>query len=292
MRHRFLAVLAACSVPFAAHPALAAERAPEGTVKTIKFKVTVQEKTKGDWDSTAIARVLNAQCQMVAAQASAIASTGMTAEQQAAVASSQAQAEALNQQMQPSMGMTEKLAAEAEKCGEDEACLTALAMKLSQDPEFQAQMPNIRDGAQKAQNLNPDLGPVRYQLWQPQSCTGEMQVNDTYVHSDPGGEGGDGAYTDTTTVKATGKVDTTSNGLALFIETDTVGNTTQYRLGAPVAVTLPSSSSMTGAGTRQVDLLGTTKLPDTLGPYKGVMGKQKGSVKGDNGSVTIELSSQ
>jgi hypothetical protein len=119
-----------------------------------------------------------------------------------------------------------------------------------------------------------------------------MQVNDTYVHSDPGGEGGDGAYTDTTTVKGSAKVDTASNGLGLFIETDTVGNVTQYRLGAPVAVVLPSNSSMTGAGTRQVDLLGTTKLPDTLGPYKGVMGKQKGSVKGENGSVSIEWSSQ
>lgn len=291
MRHRFLAVLAACSVPFSGG-ALAAEPAPAETVKTVKFKVTVQEKTKGDWDNTAIARVLNAQCKMVAAPASAIASTGMTAEQEAAMAKTQADGEALNQQMQPSMGMAERLAAEAEKCGEDEACLTALAMQLSQDPEFLAQQPNMKAAAQKAQNLNPDLGPVRYQMWQPQSCTGEMQVNDTYVHSDPGGEGGDGAYTDTVTVKGSGKVDNTSNGLGLFIETDTVGNTTQYRLSAPVALTLPSDSSMSGAGTRQVDLLGTTKLPDALGPYKGVMGTQKGNVKGENGSVTIEWSSQ
>jgi hypothetical protein len=291
MRHRFLAVLAACSVPLTGG-ALAAGPAPAETIKTVKFKVTVQEKTKGDWDSTAIARVLNAQCQMVAGPASPIASTGMTAEQEAAMAKTQADGEALSQQMQPTVGMAERLAAEAEKCGDDEACITALAMQLSQDPEFQAQVPNIKDGAQKAQNLNPDLGPVRYQLWQPQSCTGEMQVNDTYVHSDPGGEGGDGAYTDTTTVKASAKVDNTSNGLALFIEADTVGNTTQYRLGAPVAVTLPSNSSMSGAGTRQVDLLGTTKLPDTFGPYEGVMGKQKGTVKGENGSVAIEWSWQ
>lgn len=180
---------------------------------------------------------------MVAAQASAIASTGMTAEQRAAAAQSQAGAEALSQQMQPSMGMAERLAAEAEKCGDDEACLTALAMQMSQDPEFLAQAPNIEGGAQKAQNLNPDLGPVRYQLWHPQSCSGEMQVNDTYVHSDPGGEGGDGAYTDTTTVKTSGKVDTNANGLALFVETDSVGSTTQYRLStlspSPCPATVP-----------------------------------------------------
>ena len=47
---------------------------------------------------------------------------------------------------------------------------------------------------------------------------------------------------------------------------------------------------MSGAGTRQVDLLGTTKLPEMLGPYKGVLGAQKGSVKGENGSVSVEWS--
>ena len=55
--------------------------------------------------------------------------------------------------------------------------------------------------------------------------------------------------------------------------------------------TQPSNSTLTGAGTRQVDLLATTSLPDILGPYKGIMGKQKGSVKGENGSVTLEWSS-
>ena len=292
MRHRFLAVLAACSVPFTAGTTLAVEPAPEGTVKTVKFKVTVQERTKGELESTAIARVLNAQCQMVAGQPSPVASTGMTAEQQAAVTNSQTQVEALNQQMQPSMGIAEKLAAEAEKCGDDEACITALAMQLAQDPEFQAQVPNIKDGVQKAQKIGPDLGPARYQMWNPQSCTGEMQVNDTYVYSDPGGEGGAGAFTDTVTVNGSGKVDTNSNGLGLFIEADTVGNTTQYKIAAPVALNLPSNSSMSGAGTVRVDLLGTTKLPENLGPYKGVLGKQTGSVKGQNGSVTIEWSSQ
>ena len=290
MRRDILAALAACSVPFMG-AAFAAGPVPEGTVKTVAFKVTVQEKTSGEFASTAIARVLTAQCEMVAGPASPIASTGPTAEQEAAIATSQAQGEALTQQMEPSMGMAERLEAEAAKCGDDEACLTALVMKMSQDPEFLAQVPNIQDGAQKAQNLSPDLGPARFQLWQPQGCAGEMQVDDTYVTSDPGGEGGAGAYTDTVTVKATDKIDNAANGLGLVMETDMVGGTTQYRLMAPVAVTLPSNSSLTGSGTRQVDLLATTALPEILGPYKGVMGKQKGSVKGENGSVTLEWSS-
>jgi hypothetical protein len=290
MRYRFLAVLAACSVPFASGSALAAGPVPEGTVKTVKFKVTVQEKTKGDWDSTAIARVLNAQCQMVALPASAIAFAGMTAEQEAAVQQTQAEGEALNQQMQPSMDIATRMAAEAEKCGDDEACITAMVMQMSQDPEFLAQQPNLKAGAEKAAGLNPDLGPVRYQQWHPQACSGEMQVNDTYIHSDPGGEGGDGAYTDTTTVAAAATIDQ-NNRLGLYLETDMVGNTTQYRVVAPVGVVLPSNSSMSGAGTRQVDLLATTKLPDMLGPYPGVMGTQKASVKGKDGTIAIEWQS-
>ncbi len=289
MQRGLLAVLAACSLPFAAGPAFAAGPVPEGTIKPVKFRVTVQEKSAAEYSSTAIARVLNAQCDMVAQAASPIASTGMTAQQQASVDTSAAQAEALSQQMQPSMGMADRIAAEAEKCGEDEACLTALALKMSQDPEFLAQQGNIKSGAQAAAGINPDLGPKRYQQWQPQNCTGELQVNDTYVTSDPGGEGGDGAFTDTTTVKATGTIDG-ATWPGLFMETDTVAGTTQFRIVAPAPVTLPSNSSMQGAGSRQVSLLGSTTLPEVLGPYPGVLGKHSAKVKGKDGAIAIEWS--
>jgi hypothetical protein len=64
----------------------------------------------------------------------------------------------------------------------------------------------------------------------------------------------------------------------VVVETDTVGNTTTYQLGAPVQVTLPSNSSMKGAGQTKVDLLGSTKLPPLVGPLKGVFGKQSTKV--------------
>jgi len=284
MNRRFLAVLAACSVPFAA---FAAGPVPEGTVKTVKFKVTVQENSKAEYSSTAIARVLTAQCQMIAMPAMQISSAGPMAEQQAAMAASQTQGEALSQQMQPNMDMATQMAAEAEKCGDDEACLTALAMKMSQDPDFLAQQGNMKAGASAAASLQPDLDPVRYQQWRPQACTGEMKVNDTYVTSDPGGEGGDGAYTETVTVTATGAVDG-ALWPGLFMETDVVKGTTQYRVTAPAPITLPSNSSLKGAGSRAVDLLGSTALPDTLGPYPGVIGKHKDNIKGKDGTVALE----
>jgi hypothetical protein len=85
-----------------------------------------------------------------------------------------------------------------DKCGEDEACIQAEVMKMSQTAEVQGMVAKKDQATADAAGLNADLGPARYQLWSPQSCSGEMTVNDTYVTSDPGGEGGYGAYTDTT----------------------------------------------------------------------------------------------
>jgi hypothetical protein len=116
-----------------------------------------------------------------------------------------------------------------------------------------------------------------------------MQVNDTYVTSDPGGEGGDGAYTDTVTVSATGTVNAGS-WLGLLMETDAVKGTTQYRITPPAPITFPSNSSITGAGSVDVSLLGSTALPDVLGPYPGLTGGHKGAVKGKDGSISLEWS--
>ena len=144
----------------------------------------------------------------------------------------------------------------------------------------------VPEAQQAMQGINPDLGPARYQMWKPQSCTGTVTVNDTYVEIDPGGEGGDGAYTDTTTAKGSAKIMPEWRGLV--IETDVVGNTTQYIQAAAPPVTIATVSSRTGAGERSIPFLGTTKLPDTFGPLKGVGGKHKGDAKGEAGSISVE----
>ena len=197
------------------------------------------------------------------------------------------QGQAVAQQAQPSMDMANKMAAEAEKCGGDEACLTALAMKMSQDPEFLAQQGNLKTTTEAAAGLKSNPGPIRYQQWRPQSCTGALKVNDTYVTSDPGGEGGDGAHTDTVTVTGTGAI-TDPSWPGLFMETDAVKGATQYRVVPPAPVTLPSNSAINGAGSKDVSMLGSTALPNVLGPYPGVMGKHTGRVKGKDGSISLE----
>ena len=201
MRRNLATALTILGMPLAASHALAAEPAPAGATATVEIKMTVREKTKAEFHSTAIERVLNAQCVMQAGQASQVGSQGMTPEQQAAMEASTAKAQDVQQQFAPSDEMLANLEAEAAKCGSDEACLTALAMKLSQTQEMQAMAQQAPAAQGGDAGINPDLGPARYQMWQPQSCTGTVTVNDTYVDSDPGGEGGDGAYTDTTTAK-------------------------------------------------------------------------------------------
>ena len=286
MRRNLATALTILGMPLAASHALAAEPAPAGATATVEIKMTVREKTKSDFHSTAIERVLNAQCVMQAANASQVGSKGMTAEQQAAMESSTAKAQAVQEQYAPSDEMMANLEAEAAKCGSDEACLTALAMKLSQTQEMQAMAQQVPEAQQAMQGINPDLGPARYQMWQPQSCTGTVTINDTYVDSDPGGEGGDGAYTDTTTAKGSAKIMPDWRGLV--IETDVVGNTTQYVQAPPPPVTIATESSRTGSGDRQIPFLSNTQLPQSFGPLKGVGGKHKGEAKGDAGSVSVE----
>jgi hypothetical protein len=286
MRRNLATALTILGMPLAASHALAAEPAPAGTTATVEIKMTVKEKTKSDFHSTAIERVLNAQCIMQAGQASQVGSKGMTPEQQAAMETSTAKAQDVQQQYAPSDEMMANLEAEAAKCGSDEACLTALAMKLSQTPEMQAMAQQVPEAQQAMQGVTPDLGPARYQMWQPQSCTGTVTVNDTYVDSDPGGEGGDGAYTDTTTAKGSAKIMPDWRGLV--IETDVVGNTTQYIQAPAPPVTIATVSSRTGAGERSIPFLGNTELPKSFGPLKGVGGKHKGQAKGDAGSISVE----
>ena len=286
MRRNLATALTILGMPLAVTHALAAEPAPAGATATVEIKMTVREKTKAEFHSTAIERVLNAQCIMQAGQALQVGSTGMTPEQQAAMEASTAKAQDVQQQFSPSDEMLANLEAEAAKCGSDEACLTALAMKMSQTQEMQAMAQQVPEAQQAMQGMNPDLGPARYQMWQPQSCTGTVTVNDTYVDSDPGGEGGDGAYTDTTTANGSAQIMPEWRGLV--IETDVVKGTTQYTQASPPPVTIATNSSVNGAGERQIPFLAGTKLPNSFGPLKGVGGKHKGEAKGDAGSINVE----
>ena len=52
-------------------------------------------------------------------------------------------------------------------------------------------------------------------------------------------------------------------------------------------VTIASSSTVKGAGQEQVTLILDTKLPEVIGPLKGVFGKQSTTVTGESGSIAL-----
>lgn len=262
----------------------AVEPAPDGATMTMTFKVEIKDQSKGEFNSQSIHHVLTAHCNMIALIPSPFTWDGPTAAQEAEMAASAAQGEALSQQMAPDEAAAAQLQAEAEKCGEDEACLMALAMKLANDPAFAEQQQQAMAGAQAAATLQPSLGPARYQQWNPERCTGELRADDTYVTSDPGGEGGAGAYTDTVTVSATGPI-TDDSWPGLFLQVDLQDGTTTYKMIAPPPVSLPSTSSMTGSGMRDISVLSGDEFP-FFGPYPG----RPGGHRGNSGPITAEWS--
>ena len=290
MRRKLATALTLLSMPFAAEHALAGSPpAPAGATTTVSFKIIVKDSTKSDYASSTIERVLNAQCVMQAAAPMQIGMNGPTPEQQTAIAQSQAKSEAITQQLTPAMpsdDLVAQMTAAADQCGNDEACIMEFAQKIQNNPEVLAASQAAAKAQGSVNGAIPDLGPTRYQLWSPQSCSGTVTANDTYVDSDPGGEGGDGAYTDTTTVHGSGPINPDWRGLTM--ETDLVGGTTTYRMMAPPPVNTASQSSMKGAGQREIPLLAGTPLPATIGPVKGVAGKQTTKLEGDSGTVTLE----
>lgn len=265
--------------------AWAGEAAKAGATMTVNVQITSKEQHKTMTATTTIDRVLKGQCLMEALEPAQVGWNGVSAEQQAAIDKSHADAEAFSKEYGPSEELGNQIAAAAEKCGDDQACMMAVAMKLSQNSEIQAMAKKKDAAVAAASKLRPDMGPARYQQWQPKSCTGTITANDTFVVDDPGGEGGMDAYKETKKVQGSAAVGPGWHGMS--IETDLVAGTTSYRMMAVPPVTIASSSTLNGAGEEKVDLIVDTEMPDTVGPLQGVLGKQSATVKGAEGSLSL-----
>ena len=127
----------------------------------MNVQITTKQQHKTDIQTITINRMLQGQCQMVAKAPQQIGWSGASGDQQAALAQSQANVQAFQQNYAPSQDLQNQIAAEAEKCGDDQACMTAIAMKLAQNPEIQ-KMSQKQDAAKKDMaGLTPDLGPAR-----------------------------------------------------------------------------------------------------------------------------------
>lgn len=285
MRRELLTAIAILGLPISS--AFAIDPSPEGTAATVAVKLTVRDQTKNDWDSANLHHVLDAQCVMRAAPATQVGRGGLSAEQAAATAQAQANAQTFQQNYAPSDEMLAQIEAGAEACGEDEACLTALMMKMSQTPEMQAMAQQVPEAQAAMAGLTPDMGPARYQMWMPESCSGTVTINDTYVDSDPGGEGGYGAYTDNIT--AQGSAPLPADWKFLVMETDLVAGTTSYQMMRPLPIAVQTQGSHSGTQSREIEFLGSAAIPEWLGPVPGIAAGAT-QIQGTTGTLDAEWS--
>jgi hypothetical protein len=285
MRLQLATAIAILGLPITS--ALAIDPSPEGTTATVAVKLTVRDQTKSDWRSANLHHVLDAQCVMRAGPASQIGRGGMSAEQEAAAAQAQSNAQAFEENYAPSDDMLAQIEAEMEACGEDEACMTAAAMKLAQTPEMQAMAQKMPEAQAAMAGLTPDMGPARYQLWMPESCSGTVTVQDTYFESDPGGEGGYGAYSDNIT--ANGSAPLPPDWKGLVMETDLVAGATTYQMARPLPITVQTQGSHSGTQSREIEFLGSTEIPPLFGPVPGIA-TGSAQVQGATGTLDAEWS--
>lgn len=251
-----------------AAPAQAATAAREGTKIVVEFTATV--KTKGSFvdgnnarTTSAVSRVLKGRCRLEAGNVGAYGLDGPTKQQE----------KAMNRK-DPAMVDLEK---EHAKCKGNQACLMALAQKMSEQ--------DFEPKTAKAEGA--------VQVWYPQSCSGSFSANDAYTADIKDGPGL--SYTSASTV--TGSAPIPEGGekgwLGVYIEADLAKNQTQYRFNEAEAVMLDKKTVRTGykAGTTSskvpVGLTGRV-FPNPWGPVKGP--PQSGSLTKniEGGTLTIE----
>lgn len=267
MKRCTLAMLATASlsIPLAASAQTAAR---EGTKQVFEFTATVKTTSRfvdgrNTQTTSAVNRVLKGRCLL---QAGPVGPYGLEGP-------SKAQEKALKQK-DPGMASLEK---EAAKCKGNQACLMALAQKMSESG-FEPAAPKV-EGA--------------VQVWFPQSCSGSFSANDAYTANIQ--DGGNLSYATQSTIK--GAVSIAEGGekgwLGVYVEHDLAGGQVLYRFNQAPAVMLDKHTVRTGykAGTTDTRVpvqLTQGVFPDKWGPVKGAF--QAGSLTKavDGGTIAVE----
>ena len=260
-----VAALVAGAAPAQAATATAAR---VGTKAVAEFTATL--KTTGTFvdgrnakTTSAVNHVLKGRCTLEASVVGPYGLDGPTKAQEKAM-----------RQKDPRMAELER---EHAKCKGNQACLMALAQKMSAQ-DFAPKAPQV-DGA--------------VQVWYPKSCSGSFAAEDAYTADIKDGPGL--SYQSKTTV--TGSVPLAEGGekgwLGVYVEHDLAKDQTQYRFDEAPAVPLEKKTVRTGyqAGTTTVKVpVGLTQrvLPNPWGPVNGP--PQAGALTKtvDGGTLTIE----
>ena len=251
-----------------AGPAQAATAAREGTKAVVEFTATL--KTTGSFvdgpnakTTSAVNRVLKGRCTLEAGAVGPYGLDGPTKAQEKAMS-----------RKDPGMADLER---EHAKCKGNQACLMALAQKMSAQ-DFAPKAPQV-DGA--------------VQVWFPKSCSGSFSADEAYTADIKDGPGL--SYQSKSTV--TGSAPIPEGGekgwLGVYVEHDLAKDQTQYRFDEAPAVPLEKKTVRTGyqAGTTTASVpVGLTQrvFPNPWGPVKGPPQAGALTKSVDGGTLTVE----
>lgn len=238
--------------------------AREGTTLVIEFTATLKTALSTSVTTSTIERVLKGRCKLEARGLMPYGVMGPTKEQERAM-----------QNAQPSTEMAD-LEKEVAKCKGDQACMMRLAERAAN-----AKAPEGASGT--------------IQTWFPQSCSGSFKVDERHDTNDPGGEGGGGAYRQTTTIKGMNviKEGGEDGWHGAFIDHDVAKNVTTYHFTNIEPMEFETRSTRTGhnAGVSQgkasIALLGA-EFPNPWAAQKGPPAAGKTTKKADGGTLTVE----
>lgn len=264
MAHAFPAVALFSLLP----PVAAQTAAREGTSMVLEFTATAKTSSRfvdgrNATTTSLVNRVLKGKCRLQAGPVGPYGLDGPSKVQEKAMSRKDSGMASLEQ--------------EHAKCKGNQACLMALAQKMS-DVGFQPAAPKV-EGA--------------VQVWFPQSCSGAYSADDHYTADIK--DGGNMSYASTTTIKGTAAIPEggEKGWLGVYVEHDLAAKQVQYRFNQAEAVLLDKHTVRTGYKAGITD----TKVPVTL--TQGVFPNQWGPVKGgiqagalskpiDGGTLTIE----
>jgi hypothetical protein len=272
----------------------AQEPAEPGRAAIIDIEITIEGKhsSKGDAGQSTEWRVLRNLKLSYPLEAQPLSISGISDPRHQA--QQMEQANALSQQSDQAMannaGLMDQMQAAVDACGDDEACINAYVMKLSQDPQLQAMSKDASQMNQSMQAYN-ESNPPRYQQWQikgnsPKPVSGEYKLDEWRkdVIYDPICYQTSNLCTRTRERKAAAKIDADDPTAVSspMVEVDMLKNTISVVLNKPMF--LPTIQQATQDGSEQVQLQFLPNDPKELDaaltymalPLKGSYADQKG----------------
>jgi len=275
-----------------AHGAPAPAEPGRAAVIDIEFTIEGKHSSKGDAGQSTEWHVLRSLKLSYPLEAKPLSISGISdpEHQQQQMDQADALGQQANQAAANNAGLMDQMQAAVEACGDDEACINAYVMKLSQDPQLQAMSKDASQMNQSMQAYN-ESNPPRYQQWQikgnsPKPVSGEYKLDEWRkdVIYDPICYQTSNLCTTTRERKAAAKIDANDPTAVSspMVEVDMLKNTISVVLNKPMF--LPTIQQVTQDGSEQVQLQFLPNDPKELDaaltymalPLKGSYADQKG----------------